>query len=323
MEQPDIDVEPATADELAALSELGRNGEWEVGGRTLKLTNLDKQLFPGKDGHRSFTKRDLIAYYASIAHVMVPHLAGRALNMHRFPDGVDKAGFWHKAVPTHAPEWLARWEYERASAGTTRWYFVVDSLPALVWMANFGVIEHHAWTSRTSAPTEPTYALVDLDPGTRTTFDEIVTLARLHRTALEHLGVTAAAKVTGKRGIQIWIPVEAGLTFDDTRDWVERLSRAVGAIVPDMVSWSWATKERHGLARLDFTQNALNTTLVAPYSVRAAPGAPVSMPITWDELDDPDLRPDRWSILDAPARVAEVGDLFAPLIGATQPLPPI
>lgn len=310
-----------TDDELTALAELGRDGDWEVGGRSLHLTNLDKVLFPPGEGHPSFTKRDLISYYARIAPVMVPHLAGRALNMHRFPDGVTAEGFWHKAVPSHAPEWMTRWEYERASRGTTRWYFVVDSLPSLVWMANFGVIEHHAWTSTIESPTEPSFALVDLDPGETTTFDDLLVLARLHRTALDHLGVVAFPKVTGKRGVQIWIPVGAGYSFDDTRRWVEQLSRAVGAIVPDLVSWSWATRDRKGRARLDFTQNALNKTLVAPYSVRAAVGAPVSMPITWDELDDPDLTPDRWTIADAVDRVAAVGDLFGPILSAAQELP--
>lgn len=310
-----------TNEELAALAELGKGGDWEVAGHAVRLTNLDKVLFPASDDHPAYTKRDLVRYYARIAPVMVPHLDGRAINMLRFPDGVAKEGFWHKAAPEHAPDWMRRWEYERASRGTTRWYFVVDSTAALVWMANFGVIELHPWTSTTDDPTAPSYALVDLDPGERTTFDELLVLARLHRTALDHLGVVGFPKVTGKRGIQIWIPIRAGYTFEETTAWVERLSRTVGAIVPELVSWSWATKERKGLARLDFTQNALNKTLVAPYSVRAAVGAPVSMPISWDELDDPALAPDRWTIADAVERVERTGDLFASIADEAQELP--
>ncbi len=317
-------VQPATSDELAALAELPAKGDWEVQGRTLKLTNLDKVLFPGGDStNTAYTKRDLIAYYATVAPVMVPYLRDRALNMHRFPDGVDRPGFWHKAVPTHAPDWITTWEFERATRGTTRWYFVVDSLPALAWMANFGVIEMHPWTSPCETPDQPSYALIDLDPGETTTFDELLLLARLHRTALDHLGVRAQPKVTGKRGIQIWVPVQPGLTFEDTRTWVEGLSRAIGSMVPDLISWSWETGRRKGLARLDYTQNAHNKTLVAPYSVRASPRAPVSMPITWDELDDPDLAPDRWTMATAPDRIAEVGDLFAPVLSEPQALPPL
>jgi bifunctional non-homologous end joining protein LigD len=148
-------------------------------------------------------------------------------------------------------------------------------------------------------------------------------LARLHRIALEHLGVNACPKVTGKRGIQIWIPVARGYSFDDTRDWVQRLSRLIGDTVPDMVSWEWEIAKRHGLTRLDYTQNAINKTLVAPFSVRPAPGAPVSVPIHWDELDDPALRPDRWTINTIHQRLAEVGDPLATLVGTQQQLPPL
>ena len=139
--------------------------------------------------------------------------------------------------------------------------------------------------------------------------------------ALEHLGLDGCPKVSGQRGIQVWVPV-AGCTFAETRAWVEKVSRTVGQVVPELVSWKWHKANRSGKARLDYTQNAVNKTLVAPYSVRAAPGAPVSMPITWDELDDPDLRPDRWTILDAPARLLERGDLFTPALHPSPgPLP--
>ena len=119
----------------------------------------------------------------------------------------------------------------------------------------------------------PTYALIDLDPGTETTWDELLTLARLHRTALEHLGVRGYPKVTGQRGIQIWIPILEGPTFAETRAWVEQISRAIGGTVPDLVSWKWDKQGREGRARLDYTQNAINKTLVAPYSPRPAPRA--------------------------------------------------
>jgi bifunctional non-homologous end joining protein LigD len=190
-----------------------------------------------------------------------------------------------------------------------------------VWMANFGALEWHPWTSRTDNPREPTYALIDLDPGTDTTWDDLLALARLHRTALEHLGVTGRAKVTGRRGIQIWIPIVAGYTFDDTRAWVEQVSRTVGKVLPDLVSWKWEVKARGGLARLDYTQNAINKTLVAPYSPRAGAGAPVSVPIGWEELDDPGLRPDRWTIRTVLDRVESHGDPFRVLLRGAQQLP--
>jgi bifunctional non-homologous end joining protein LigD len=310
--------EPLPDEAIDALEELGREGTWEVFGRRLKVTNLDKVLFPGDP---PVTKRELLAYAARVAPVALPYLEDRPLNLHRYPNGADQKGFWHKQRPAHAPEWLGSWDNVEADEGETTTYVVASEPAALVWAANFGALEWHPWTSRTAAPHEPTYALVDLDPGERTSWEDLLVLARLHRTALDHLGLTARAKVTGRRGIQIWIPIADGYGFDDTRAWVERLSRTVGQVVPDLVSWKWEVKARGGLARLDYTQNAINKTLVAPYSPRPARGAPVSVPITWDELDDPELRPDRWTIRTVVGRLAEKGDPFRGLLGAGQRLP--
>ena len=317
---PDLPA-PVSADELAALEELGREGQWEVFGRTLKVTNLDKILFPARASEDPVTKRDFLRYVAQTAPVSVPYLRGRALNLNRFPDGATEDGFWHKELPTHAPDWLPRWDNPLADRGETRTYLVADEPAALVWAANFGALEWHPWTSRTDEPGLPTYALFDLDPGEDTTWEQVLDLARLHRTAFEKLGVRGQPKVTGSRGIQVWVPIRRGPTFAETRAWVERVSRTVGAVLPGLVSWKWQKSARRGRARLDYTQNAINKTLVAPYSTRPAAGAPVSMPIGWHELDDPDLRPDRWTIRTAPERIARVGDLFRGVLVEDQDLP--
>ncbi len=312
---------PPTDAELAALDALGTTGLWNLQGTEVKLTNLDKVLFPGRDDTPDVTKRDLVRWFATVAPAALPYLHDRPVNLHRFPAGVTEPGFWHKAVPDHAPGWLTRWHDDRARTGDTRWYFVIDSPAAMAWMANYGAVELHPWTSTAARPDRPSWALIDLDPGTATSFDDLLVLARLHRTALDHLGVRAGAKVTGKRGIQIWVPVAARYSFDHTRTWVESLSRAIAATVPDLVSWKWSTRERGGRARLDYTQNAVNKTLVAPWSTRAAIGAPVSVPIGWEELDDPDLSPDRWTIRTSPARLEAVGDPLVELVGLPQELP--
>lgn len=310
-------------DEIGALDELGSTGTWEIFGRRLRLTNLDKVLFPARAKEKPVTKREFVRYAAFIAPTALPYLEGRALNMHRYPSGAGEKGFWHKQLPTHAPEWIPRWNNEEADAGETTTYLVVNEPAALVWAANFGALEWHAWTSKTDRPHLPTYALSDLDPGAKTKWDDVLVLARLHHTALEHVGVQAFPKVTGKRGIQIWVPIKRGPTFDETRAWVEQLSKAVGAVVPELVSWKWGVDERGGQARLDYTQNAVNKTLVAPYSVRAAAGAPVSTPIEWDELDDSSLRPDGFTIRDIADRLAKSGDPFAKMGGLEQSLPPL
>jgi bifunctional non-homologous end joining protein LigD len=313
--------DPPTDADLTALDALGKQGEWELQGQTLRLTNLDKVLFPARDGEAPVTKRELIRYAAQIGPSMLPYLWDRPVNLYRYPNGVDKPGFWHKAVPSHAPEWLTRWHNDDADPGETEWYFVADSVPALAWLANYGAIELNPWTSSVRNPNEPTWALIDVDPGPKTTWDEVVLLTGLYRTALEHLDVVGQPKVTGKRGIQIWVPVATGYTFDETRAWVEKISRAIGRTVPDLVSWEWTKSERKGLARLDYTQNARNKTLIAPFSTRPSPGAPLSVPIGWDELDDPDLRPDRWTIRTVLDRLATTGDPLRPLVGLQQSLP--
>ncbi len=312
---------PAELDALAALNPAG--GTWEVFGRKLKVTNLDKVMFPARDGEEPVTKRELIGYAARIAPVILPYLEGRALNMHRFPGGAQTRGFWHKQLPDHAPDWVPRWDNPNADPGDSVTYLVVDEPAALVWAANFGALEWHAWTARTDQPRTPTYALIDIDAGSATSWDDVLVLARLHRTALDHLGVRAQPKLTGHTGIQIWIPVTRGPGYDETREWVKELSRTIGGVVPELVSWQWDVKARGGRARLDYTQNVRNKTLVAPYSPRPAPGAPVSAPIDWDELDDPGLRPDAITIRNVWDRLAERGDPFRTVLARGQTLPPI
>ena len=327
----------ATPEELAALDSMTKDGIWSVGGFELKLTNLDKVLFkpkpgdPEPDGSKPkkgalpapVTKRELIRYFALIAPAMLAHLEERPLNLHRFPNGADGPAFWQKDIPDTAPTWLRRWKEVGVEERAANEHLVGDRVASLCWLGNQAAFEVHAWTSRLEDPMTPTFALIDIDPGTKTTWDETVTLARLYRTALGHLSVRGYAKTTGKRGIQVWIPIEPKYTFRDTSDWVEQLSRAVGSTVPELVSWEWSKDRRGGKARLDYTQNTYIKTLVAPYSVRPGDGAPVSTPITWEELDDPDLRSDRWTIRTVVDRVERLGDLFAPAQTDAQVLPPL
>jgi len=316
---PEPAPQAATADEIAALDAMTKDGVWQIGGRDVTLSNLDKVLF----SETGFTKRDLIRYYVTIAPTMLPYLRGRALNLWRWPDGVSGHSFWQKEIPSYAPAWIERWSYPEARSSESHTYIVAEQVATMAWLANHATIDMHPWTSRTEAYRNPTYALVDIDPGTDTTFAEVVALARLYRAALRHLDVKGFPKTTGKRGLQIWIPIVPKYSFDDTRAWVEGISRAVGATLPDLVSWQWEKTSRRGRARLDYTQNAVNKTLVAPYAVRPLMAASVSAPITWDELDDPDLGPGRWDIRTIFDRLGERGDLFKGALDFEQELPPL
>jgi bifunctional non-homologous end joining protein LigD len=320
---PDRRFAAATPEELEALARIPKEGIWSVGGRELKLTNLDKVLFPPIEGTKEppTTKRELIAYFGHIAPAMLPHLVDRPLNLHRFPNGVGGPGFWQKDIPATAPSWLRRWKEVGVADRDANLHLIADEVATLCWLGNQAAFEIHAWTGKIDAPDKPTFALVDIDPGEKTTWEETLQIARLYRAAFEHLGLRAYPKLTGKRGIQAWLPIVRKYSFDDTSAWVEKLSRAVGGLVPDLVSWEWSVSNRKGKARLDYTQNTFIKTLVAPYAVRPVPGAAVSAPIAWSELDDPKLRPNSFTIRNVVDRVADVGDLFAAAQTDTQELP--
>ena len=208
------------------------------------------------------TKRDLVRYLVSVGPTMLPHLAGRALNLARYPGGIEGDFFWQKDVAKGTPEWVTRWREPDPPDRKPHAYVVADGLATLAWLGNQAAIELHPWTSSSTRPAVPRWALIDIDPGPRTAWEETLTLARLYRRALEHLGVMGVPKVTGKRGIQVFVPLRPGYTFEETRAWVEQVSRAVGGAVPDLVSWEWSKDRRDGRARLDFTQNWRNRTLV-------------------------------------------------------------
>ena len=229
-------------------------------------------------------------------------------------------GFWHKELPSHAPEWLPRWDNPEADTGESRTYLVVDEPAALVWAANFGALEWHAWTSSVDQPHHPTYALIDLDPGETTSgticWHSLGCTARRSSISASwpaRRSPVGAASRSGSRSPRAGLRRNPGLGRAAVQNGRRRRSRADQLEV--------AGERAGGLARLDYTQNAINKTLVAPYSPRPAPGAPVSAPIEWDELDDPSLRPDGYTIRTMPQRIAGRGDLFRDVLSQTQQLP--
>jgi bifunctional non-homologous end joining protein LigD len=306
------EVEPL----LEQLGTLRASAALEVEGLRVRLTNLDKVMWPD-DG---LTKRDLIAHYIRVAPVLLPYLRDRPLSMQMFPDGITGNHFWRKDKPSHAPEWIDSWTYHGEK---TKEYIVVNKLATLVWVANAASIDLHPWHSRVDAPQQPDWAVFDLDPAEGATFENVVTIARLIGAALEHYALRSVLKTTGQTGLQIYVPVRRGPDYAAVRNWVEGVARAVGSIVPELVSWEWSVRRRTGRVRIDYTQNIINKTLNAPYTVRAVPRAPVSAPIAWAELDDPSLRPDRWTVLTIAERLAQTGDLFAGALAGDQDLPPL
>ena len=246
--------DPPTDDELAALDELGKAGEWELQGRELKLTNLDKVLFPGRDGEEPLTKRDLVRYHALIAPWMLPYLAGRPLNTNRFPDGVDKKGFWSKAQPKHAPDWLPAWHYDDHGEGRDR---VVHGRRqrrrrSRGWptTARSSCTRGPRRSTRRTSRRGPSSTSI---PARRTAWDDVVLLAGLYRAALDHLGVRRRPEGDRQAGHpDLGAGARRGTRSTTPGTGWKAISRAIGSTVPDLVSWAWTKSgpRRQGPPRL-------------------------------------------------------------------------
>jgi bifunctional non-homologous end joining protein LigD len=250
---------------------------------------------------------------------LLPYLQDRPLSMQVFPDGITGHSFWRKDKPAHAPEWIDSWLF-RGEGGSKTW-IVVNEAATLGWLANAGVVDLHPWHSRIDSPQRPDWAVFDLDPSEPATFEDVRDIARLVKVALDHLGMRGVLKTSGQTGLQIYVPLRRGPDYTRVRGWVEEVARAIGRVEPDRISWEWSVSRRAGRIRIDYTQNIINKTLAAPYSLRPGPGAPVSTPLRWEELEDPRLRSDAWTMATIWERLRETGDLFGDVLGGDQDLP--
>ncbi|MDE3077209.1 MAG: non-homologous end-joining DNA ligase, partial [Chloroflexota bacterium] len=289
----------------------------EIEGRRVEVTNLDKVLFP-EDG---YTKRDIIDYYIRVSRYLLPVIADRPMSMHPFPEGIAGKRFWQKDVPTYAPTWLRTFRYEAIEASKVLRWGLINDLPSLVWVANHASLELHPWSSRYDRPEYPDWAIFDLDPSEPAGFEECRAIARLLKTVMDRLELRSYVKTTGQRGLQIYVPIVREQTYAEVREWVRSVAVLVGRVRPDIVTFEWDKSRRKGKVRIDYTQMVIGKTLVAPYAIRPANGAPVSTPIAWEELDDAELRADRWNIKTIVQRLEEKGDLFVGALQFDQRLP--
>jgi bifunctional non-homologous end joining protein LigD len=287
----------------------------ELGGVT--LTHPDKVIWP-EDG---YTKRDLAEYYRGVAPFLLPFLDRRALTLRTYPRGIGSAGFYLQDAPAGRPEWLPTWRHFAESTGRTVEHVVGGDLRTLLWLVQYNAVEVHAWLSRIDRPDEPDFAVIDLDPSAATPFGDVVAAARLFKAELDRAGLAGFPKLTGSSGIHLFVPLARGPGFDVARARVQALCRRVEAAAPELVTTNPTIADRGTRVFADYAQNSRGRTTVAPYSVRARPGAPVAAPLRWEELDDPELRPDRWTIRTLPARIGEVGDPVGPMLARRQALP--
>ena len=287
------------------------------GKRELRLSNLDKPFWPDE----GITKGDLIAYYRDVAEVLVPHLRQRPFTMRRYPDGWQGKHFFQKQSPTHMPSWIKRSPQPASTREGEKKvidYALVDDELALLWMANMGCIDMHAWSSRVDKPERPDWVMFDLDPSEGATFDDVVAVAGLVKETLDLLELASYPKTSGSRGIHVLVPVARRHTFGDARDFAAIVAGALARAHPDLVTTEWARKKRRGVL-VDANQNRLGATNASVYSVRPRAGAPVSTPLRWDEVV-PGLDLASFTMDVIRDRVARDGDLFAPVLEGGQSL---
>ncbi|HEV2761281.1 MAG TPA: non-homologous end-joining DNA ligase [Acidimicrobiales bacterium] len=295
--------------------------EVEVGGRQLKLSNFDKVLYP----EAGFTKGHVIDYYTRIAPVLLPHLQRRALTLKRYPNGVDGQFFYEKNCPKHRPPWIETLSVWSARNKADVNYCLIDELAALVWVANLASLELHTSLSRADDIQQPTMLVFDLDPGPPATVVECGQVALWLREVLDDLGLQGFPKTSGSKGLQMYVPLNTPVTYNETKPFAHALAKLLEQQHPKDVL-SVMTKElRTGKVFIDWSQNDDSKTTVCVYSLRARPQPTVSTPVTWDEVervvesgnpDDLVFRAD--AVLE---RVGAHDDLFAPLNELEQSLP--
>jgi bifunctional non-homologous end joining protein LigD len=298
-----------------------QSGEVQVGDKRLALSHLDKVLYP-KAG---FTKAQVIDYYVRIAPVLLPHLRGRPLTMKRYPDGVEGAHFFEKQCPSYRPGWIKTAPVYSSTHERTMDYCLVEDLASLVWVANLGSIELHLSLSLAEALDRPTVLAFDLDPGLPATIVDCCEVALLLRALLEHLHLESFPKTSGAKGLQLYVPLNAPVSYDETKLFARKLAELLERERPDLVVSSMKKSLRAGKVLVDWSQNDEHKTTVAVYSLRAQPRPTVSTPVSWDEVEraarkqDPQLLV--FDAAQALTRVEKHGDLFAPVLELEQRLP--
>ncbi|MDX6692290.1 MAG: bifunctional non-ous end joining protein LigD [Solirubrobacteraceae bacterium] len=294
--------------------------EVTVDGRTLKLTNLDKVMYP----QVGFTKRDVIEYLVHVAPAILPHLEGRPLTRKRYPNGVEDKFFFEKNCPSHRPEWVAVAPIPLSKKVVE--FCVCNELPTLVWLGNLAALEFHTSLSRADPIDRPTMMVFDLDPGPPATVVECCRVALLIEGMLRNLGLRAFPKTSGNKGLQVYVPLNVpDATYDATKGFSRAVAELLESAEPDLVVSRMTKSLRHGKVFVDYSQNDEHKTTVCVYSLRARERPTVSTPVTWDEVrachdsGDPDsLVFDSAQVIE---RVAEQGDLFAPVLSLVQKIP--
>src|SRR5690242_17253670 len=293
----------------------------EVGGRQLKLTNLDKVLYPAA----KFTKGQVIDYYARIAPALVPHLAGRPLTLKRYPNGVDSQYFFEKNATKHRPDWIKTVPIWSGANNRDVNYILANDLPTMVWMANLAAIELHPSLSMAQEIESPTMMVFDLDPGPPADIVHCAQVGMWLREIFEHLSLQSFPKTSGSKGLQIYVPLNTPTTYESTKPFAHALARLLEDQHRDLVVSDMKKELRKGKVLVDWSQNDEHKTTIAIYSLRAREHPTVSTPVKWEEVEHMLKKKDSGLLVfeadQVLKRVEKMGDLFEPVLMLKQTLP--
>jgi bifunctional non-homologous end joining protein LigD len=293
----------------------------EIQGRHLKLSNLEKVLYPAT----GFTKQQVIDYYARIAPAILPHLVGRALTRKRYPDGVDGEPFYEKNAPKYRPEWVKTAPIWSEGNRRTVYYVLANDLATLVWLANLAALELHPSLALAKDITCPTEMVFDLDPGPPANIVQCCQVGLWLREIFEHFGLKSFPKTSGSKGLQLYVPLNTPTTYDATKTFAHALAQLLEHEHPEMVVSDMKKTLRAGKVFVDWSQNDEHKTTVAVYSLRAREHPTVSTPVTWEDVERAFKKKDASRLVfEAPqvvSRFEKLGDLFEPVLTLQQRLP--
>lgn len=306
-----VDAAPVEEDVAVALEKAAP----KRAPRRVKVSNLEKVFWPAE----GLTKGDLIAYYEQVAEVLLPHIQDRPIHLNRYPDGIEGKNFYQRHPPAHLPSWIPTADIPD-SGGDMERYVVCNDRDTLLYLVNSGSIDLHPWMSRVDTNHSPDWTILDLD-AKQSTFADVVRVARQAGRILRGIGMRPLLKTSGKTGLHVVVPLREGYGYEQSRMFCEAVARVVAHELPDIATVERIPSKRGTKVYVDFGQNGRGQTVVPPYVARPVPGASVSAPLDWDELDL-DLSPQAFTLRTLPERLAELGDLFHDALTDRQDLEP-
>ena len=294
---------------MAATAKKKNTQEIKIGRHRVTVSNRQKIFWPDE----GYTKGDLLDYYERISDLILPHLKNRPLSLKRNPQGITDPGFYHKDAGENAPSFVDVFPVESESQEKTIDYIVCNNAATLLYVVNLGCIEINPWNSTTRKPNHPSWMVIDIDPSDKNSFGDVVDCALATREVLERAGVKSYCKTSGSSGLHVYVPMKNAFDYDTVKDFAHIIAAMVEEQLPDTTTLERSLKKRGPRIYVDYLQNRSGQTLASVYSLRPVPGANVSTPLEWKEVNHK-LHPSQFNIRNIFRRLQKKGDLFSPVL---------